>query len=155
VVTRPRKLKQLGADEVIDASKEDVVARVKDITKGQGVRYALDAVGGPAVSQVIQCLGMDGHVLLYGSLDMSAGEFTNRHIIGNGIKIESFALQRWSAARNGLQILSLLKEIGKLMQENILTTDVAEVFPIERFQEAIVAAETPGRQGKILLAGGK
>lgn len=144
-------IKKLGADETIDAAKEDVVARVKEITKGQGVRYALDAVGGTAVSQVIQCLGEHGHILLYGSLDMSPGEFTNRHIIGNNIKIESFALQRWSAAKSSLQLLSLLKEIGRLMQENILTADIAEVFPIDRFQEAIVAAETPGRQGKILL----
>jgi len=83
---------------------------------------------GPAVSQVIQCLGMDGHVLLYGSLDMSAGEFTNRTSSAMASRLSLFALQRWSAARNGLQILSLLKEIGKLMQENILTTDVAEVF---------------------------
>lgn len=148
-------IRKLGADEVIDASKEEVVTRVKEITKGQGVRYALDAVGGPAVSQVVQCLGENGHVLLYGSLDMSPGEFTNRHIIGNGIKIESFALQRWSAARNGLQLLSLLKEIGRLMQENVLTAEVAETYPIEKFQEAIVAAETPGRQGKILLQVGK
>lgn len=149
------KLKQLGADEIIDSSKEDVVGRVKEITNGQGVRYALDAVGGPAVSQVIQCLGENGHVLLYGSLDMSPGEFTNRHIIGNGIKIESFALQRWSAAKSSLQLLSLLKEIGRLMQENVLTAEVAEVYPIEKFQDAIVAAETPGRQGKILLQVGK
>lgn len=86
---------------------------------------------------------------------MSPGEFTNRHIIGNGVKIESFALQRWSAAKSSLQLLSLLKEIGRLMQEDILTADVAEVFPFDRFQEAIVAAETPGRQGKILLQIGK
>lgn len=144
-------IKQLGADEIIDVSKEDVVARVKEITKGTGVRYALDAVGGPCVSQVIECLGMEGHLLLYGSLDMSPAAFTNRHIIGNGIKIESFALQRWTASRSKLKLLSLLKHIGRLMQEKILTTDIAEVFPVERYQEAIKAAETPGRQGKILL----
>lgn len=144
-------LKTLGADEIIDASKEDVVARVKEITKGGGVRYAIDAVGGPAVSQVISCLGESGHLLLYGSLDMSPGEFTNRHIIGNGIKIESFALQRWTAGKSGLTMLGLLKEIGKQMQKKVLTTDIAETYPLDRYQEAIVAAETPGRQGKILL----
>lgn len=144
-------VKGLGGDEVIDASKEDVVARVKEITKGAGVRYALDAVGGPAVSQVIECLGLDGHLLLYGSLDMSVGTFTNRHIIGNGIKIESFALQRWTAAKGNLKLLGLLKHVGRLMQEKVLTTDIAETYPMERYQEAIKAAETPGRQGKILL----
>lgn len=144
-------LKALGADEVIDASKVDVIERVKELTKGAGVRYALDAVGGPAVSHVIRCLGELGHVLLYGSLDMSPGEFTNRQIIGQGIKIESFALQRWSAAQGNMKLLSMLKEVGRLMQEKVLTADIAEVFPVEKFQEAIVAAETPGRQGKILL----
>ena len=154
IVRRPATgvtVKHLGGDEIIDASKEDVVARVKDITEGQGVKYAIDAVGGPAVSQVVECLGMDGRLLLYGSLDMSPGSFTNRHIIGNNVRIESFALQRWTAARSNLQLLGLLKQIGKLMQEKVLTTDIAETYPIEQFQDAIKAAETPGRQGKILL----
>jgi NADPH:quinone reductase-like Zn-dependent oxidoreductase len=154
LVRRPETaeiLKKLGADVVIDTSKEDVVERVKTITNGEMVKYALDAVGGATASQMVKCLGMQGKLLVYGSLDWSASEFTNRQLIGFGSKVEGFALQQWSAKQSKLQMLSLLKQIGKLMQEKVLTTDVAEVFPFEKYQDAIQAAETPGRQGKILL----
>lgn len=148
-------LKKLNPDVIIDTSKEDMIARVKEITKGEGVRYAIDAVGGPTAGQVIQCLGMHGHCLLYGSLDWSAGEFTNRHFIGNGLKVEGFALQQWSARHSKLQMLSLLKQVGKLMQAGVLSSEVAQVFPLEQYMDAIQAADSAGRQGKILLQIGK
>lgn len=37
--------KQLGADEVIDYSREDVAPKVRDLTDGKGVRVAYDGVG--------------------------------------------------------------------------------------------------------------
>lgn len=148
-------IKKLGADVIIDSSKEDVVKRVQEITKGEGVKYALDAVGGATVSQVVKCLGMQGKLLVYGSLDWSASEFTNRQLIGFGAKIEGFALQQWSAKQSKFQMLGLLKQIGRLMQDGTLTAEVAEVFPMEKYLDAIAAAETPGRQGKIMLQLGK
>ncbi len=148
-------LKKLGADVVVDASREDVLNRVKEITNGEMVKYALDAVGGATASQMVKCLGMQGKMIVYGSLDWSPAEFTNRQLIGFGSKVEGFALQQWSARQSKLQMLSLLKQIGKLMQEKVLTTDVAEVFSFEKYLDAIQAAETPGRQGKILLQFGK
>ncbi len=144
-------LKKLGADVVIDSSQEDVVERVKQVTKNEGVRYALDPVGGQATTQTIQCLGPGGKVLLYGSLDWNPAQLLSRHIIQNGITIQGFALQQWTAKKKPLQMLQLLKQIGKLMQEGTLTTDIAQVFPLEEFGRAIEAAENTGRQGKVLL----
>lgn len=148
-------IKKLGADAIINTSQEDLQQRVKDLTKGEGVKYAIDAVGGSTVSQVVNCLGMGGRLLVYGSLDWSTSEFTNRHLISTGASIAGFALQQWSARHSKFQMLNLLKQIGKLMQEHVLTTDVSEVFPLEKYLDAIAAAETPGRQGKILLQLGK
>lgn len=46
------------ADEVIDQTAEDFVARTKDITGGDGAYSALDPIAGTATSQVscAQCL---------------------------------------------------------------------------------------------------
>jgi S-(hydroxymethyl)mycothiol dehydrogenase len=46
----PRKLawaEELGATHVVDASKGDPVARIKEITGGHGVNYSFEAVGRP------------------------------------------------------------------------------------------------------------
>ena len=50
----------LGAAHAIDYSQDDFVARVKDITDGQGVQAVLDMVGGDYVPRNLQCLAEDG-----------------------------------------------------------------------------------------------
>jgi NADPH2:quinone reductase len=144
-------LRDLGADAVIDTSHTDLVPEVLRLTQQEGVHYALDPVGGPTTTQMIQALGSNGRLLLYGSLDFSAAELYARRIIQHHLTIEGFALQHWTAQRKPIQILFLLKQIAKLMQEGVLVTDIAQVFPLERVNEAIQCAETPGRQGKVLL----
>ena len=42
---RKRKALELGADEVIDPSQEDVVQRVRELTGGDGTDHAFDAAG--------------------------------------------------------------------------------------------------------------
>jgi putative PIG3 family NAD(P)H quinone oxidoreductase len=52
--------KTLGATHAIDYKAEDFVARVKEITGGQGVQVVLDMVGGDYVPRNLQCLAEDG-----------------------------------------------------------------------------------------------
>jgi len=144
-------LRTLGADYIIDTSQERVAERVKHFTAGEDVRFALDPVGGATASQMIECLGKGGRLLLYGSLDMSPSQFQSRHIIQNDLVLEAFSLNTWSARKRPLQMLSLLKQVGRLVRGGTLTADVAKVFPLEQVQDAVRAAEAPGRQGKILL----
>ena len=40
--------RQLGAEETINSASEDAVARLKELTHGQGVDFSLDASGAPA-----------------------------------------------------------------------------------------------------------
>jgi NADPH:quinone reductase-like Zn-dependent oxidoreductase len=144
-------LQRLGAEVVIDTSREHVVERVRATAGPEGVRFALDPVGGSTTSQVIECLGHGGRVLLYGSLDMSAAQLYPRHIIQHGITIEGFSLPTWAATKRPLQMLGLLKQLGRLIREGTLTAEVAQVFPLDQVHAAVQAAEVPGRQGKVLL----
>jgi NADPH2:quinone reductase len=154
VVRRPETaetLRRLGADLVVDSTHESIVEVVGQATAGAGAGFGLDPVGGPATTQVIQALGSGGKLLLYGSLDWNLSQFHSRHLIQNGITIQGFALQRWTARKKPLQMLMLMRKLAKLLGDGTLTTDIAQVFPLERFQDALAAAESPGRQGKILL----
>ena len=61
-------LKAYGADHVIDRSREDVAARVSEITGGIGVDLILDAVGGKDFAGLLPILGPFGLVVSYGKL---------------------------------------------------------------------------------------
>lgn len=59
-----------GADYVITTESEDLVARVMDITKGQGADVVYDAVAGALSEQLVQATKVQGHWIVYGFLDM-------------------------------------------------------------------------------------
>lgn len=66
----PRKLAWaagFGATDIVDASAVDAVARVREITDGEGVDVAFEAVGNPScVSQAVAMLGTAGTAVAIG-----------------------------------------------------------------------------------------
>jgi NADPH2:quinone reductase len=64
-----RALKAFGADHVIDHSRENVAARVSEITGGVGVDLVLDAVGGKDFAKFLGMLGPFGLLVSYGKLE--------------------------------------------------------------------------------------
>ena len=82
---------ELGADRVIDASKEDPVAAVRRLTNGAGTHLVVYAVGGPAgpkaFDQGLDLLGTDGTLHLIGlyedqDLSLPSGKIQRRRILG-------------------------------------------------------------------------
>jgi NADPH2:quinone reductase len=65
---KARALKAFGADHVIDHSRENVAARVSEITGGVGVDLILDAVGGKDFASFLPMLGPFGLLVTYGKL---------------------------------------------------------------------------------------
>jgi len=66
--TRERRLemgKRLGADHVIDVTKEDAVAAVARITGGKGVHYVLECSGAPnALNEAARMVNRGGRICL-------------------------------------------------------------------------------------------
>src|SRR5690606_20686203 len=52
-----------GADHAIDYSREDLRARVLDITAGRGVNVVFDPVGGTAARAALRCMAFGGRIL--------------------------------------------------------------------------------------------
>jgi NADPH:quinone reductase-like Zn-dependent oxidoreductase len=62
------ELLSLGADFVIATDEEDLVARVNQITGGQGARIVFDPVGGPGIEKLASATAAGGIIFEYGSL---------------------------------------------------------------------------------------
>lgn len=66
--TRDRRLemgRRLGADEVVNVTKEDPVAAVQRITGGKGVQYVLECSGAPdALNQAARMVNRGGRICL-------------------------------------------------------------------------------------------
>ncbi|NWG24051.1 MAG: quinone oxidoreductase [Pseudorhodoplanes sp.] len=56
-----------GCDIPVIYTKEDVVARVKDLTRGEGLPVVYDGVGGSTYEMSLQCVKRRGLAVFYGS----------------------------------------------------------------------------------------
>src|SRR5262245_24722673 len=146
------ELKKLAAVEIICSDTESIETRTREITGGAGVRYALDAVGGSMGLGALRSLGPGGRMLVYGTLSGEPIPLDPRLLMVGQKRIEGFWLSEWVKQQGVLTMLGLFRKINKLLSAKVLTTPVQAVIPIDRFQDAIRAAQTPGRNGKILLS---
>ena len=64
--TKQRVAEEAGCDHVILYSEDDFVARVREITNGQGVPLVYDAVGKTTFSGSLDCLARRGMLINYG-----------------------------------------------------------------------------------------
>ncbi len=149
-------LKSLGADGVVvfdpaQQSSDELQNEVRRLTGDRGVRFAIDPVGGATGSAVVKCLAPGGRMLVYGTLSPEPLCFSPRDLMTPGASIAGFWLARWLPQLSLLAKLKLIRTVSRLIQEGVLTSQIGEVFPMDRVGDAVRAAETPGRSGKVLL----
>jgi NADPH:quinone reductase-like Zn-dependent oxidoreductase len=144
------ELKKLGGDEVICSGEEPVAERARGVTGG-GVLYAIDAVGGETGAEAARALGPGGRLVLYGTLSGEPLRLDPRTLIVGQKKVEGFWLSEWVRGQGVWGMLSLFRQINRLLREGVLTTEVGTTYPLDQVQEAVRRAGAAGRQGKVLL----
>lgn len=149
------ELRRAGAEVVVATDEEPLVERVRGLTGGFGVRYALDAVGGGTGRAVVECLDAGGRLVVYGTLSAEPIALDPRLLMVGQKCIEGFWLSEWVRAQGPLTMLRLFRQIDRLLRQDVLTTTVGVSYPLEQFREAVTQAQAPGRQGKVLLRMGE
>jgi NADPH:quinone reductase-like Zn-dependent oxidoreductase len=144
------ELRRDGAEHVIVSSQESIAERVRQWT-GEGARFALDAVGGPTGRDVVEALGAEARMLVYGTLSDEPMPLDSRALMVGQKSITGFWLSEWVKHQGALTMLKLFRQVQRLLRQGVLTSDVGATFKIDNFQQAIAQAQTPGRRGKVLL----
>jgi NADPH:quinone reductase len=142
-------VKSLGADHVIDYNSEDVVARVMEITNGQGVDAVVDAVSRASSTESLDALGYMGHIVHIAG----APDFTK---IPGFTKVPSYHEIALGAAyqHGGLKAEKDLQAMGdamlSLMAEGKLDSMLKEVISLEDVPEALNRLSERHVKGKIV-----
>jgi NADPH:quinone reductase-like Zn-dependent oxidoreductase len=143
------ELKALGADAVIASSDGPIDEQVRQVTDSDGVKYALDPVGGETGTGVFRSLGAQGRLLVYGTLSGEPLSIDPRLMIAGMRVVEGFWLGHWMRQRNIPAALKLFHEIAVLIRAGVLATEIGETFGLEQSVAAVRAAEAVGRRGKV------
>lgn len=145
------ELKSLGADEVLvhDAQTHDPEALIEPVRRltGEGVRFAIDPVGGPLGSTLVRCLANRGHLLSFGTLSDDPLSIPPRFLIGPQVRVEGFWLGKWMDEQSLFAKIRLMRHVTGLIRRGVLTTDVVERIPLIEIPTSLVSTH----RAKILI----
>jgi NADPH:quinone reductase-like Zn-dependent oxidoreductase len=154
VVRRREQAEELlraGGDAAIATQSESIEDRVQALTGGEGVPFALDAVGGATGSAVARSLARGGRLLVYGTLAEEPLSLPSRLLFLGVKRIDGFWLSDWARRQGVWTMIRLFRRIHELMAKGVLSTDIGPVFPLDDIRAAVRQASTPARNGKVLL----
>jgi NADPH:quinone reductase len=145
------QLRRQGAEFIIASSQESITDKVRSMTGGAGVRYALNAVGGSMGKAAVESLGAGGRMLVYGTLSDEPMALDPRVLMVGQKSIAGFWLSEWIRGQSVLGMLKLFRQVQQLMRQGILTSEVSSAHVLTDYQRALTQAEAPGKTGKVLL----
>jgi NADPH2:quinone reductase len=139
-----------GADEVIDYVREDLRARIKELTNGRGIDVVYDAVGGPYTEPALRSTAWRGRHLVVG---FAAGAIPKIPLNLTLLKGCSLVGVFWGdfARREPERFAERVKQLGRWYQEGKLRPHVSETLPLERAPEALARMAARQVKGKLVL----
>lgn len=146
-------LTKLGASAVVNTAKENLQARVKELTK-YGAHAALEAIGGKAGAEAIESLRRGGTILIYGMLSMEPIPLNSAILIFKELTVRGFWLTEWMKTADPVtQLKAAFHTLITLFASGKLNVTIDATYSLDDFKKAVVHAEQPGRGGKVMIVG--
>jgi NADPH:quinone reductase-like Zn-dependent oxidoreductase len=131
----------LGADVAIDYTKDDVPARVRELTAKRGVDLVVDNVGAATWRASIECVRRGGRIVTCGATSGDDAPTPIRRIFWKQVTIRGSTMSN----RREFEVVSRLVIGGRIRPV------VDQVFPIEQAPEALERLERAEQFGKIVV----
>jgi NADPH:quinone reductase-like Zn-dependent oxidoreductase len=135
------KVKQAGADVVIDYKQEDVVKRVMSITQRKGVDFAIDNVGDATWSSSLKSVKRGGDIV-------TCGATTGSHPSAD---LQRLFIRQLSIHGSTMGDLTEFSRLVKVFEEGLLKPVIDSVYPISEALRAFDRLEHAERFGKVVL----
>ncbi len=143
-------LRQAGADHVIVTEKEDLAARVMEITEGRGADLIFDAVAGPSVEALAAAAAREATIFVYGLLSMAPTPFPLIVSLQKGLVFRGYTLFEIVSVPERLE--RARKYIFDGLTSGALWPVIDRIFrPLESIVEAHRYLESNQQNGKIVV----
>ncbi len=144
------KILALGGSVVVEDGP-DLAKRVDDLIGRDPVRLALDAVAGPGVNRLAECLVEGSTILSYGMLSTEACVLSAEQTIFRNINLRGFWLSKLLSRMPQNKRTELLDALAAMITSGKLSMEVDSLFPLDEIQAALQRAEQGGRNGKVIV----
>ncbi|TFK99461.1 hypothetical protein BDV98DRAFT_570987 [Pterulicium gracile] len=156
-------LEGLGATKVLtydDLSDKSVRDKIKEWTRGKGIKLGLNCVGGKETSLMARLMGKDAHLVSYGAMSKQPLSFPTSLFIFQNLTSHGFWQARWYQANSREKRQELVNALIDLAREGKLKAPESEILTleadksdaaIEKEVREIVKKVSAGRYGKKVL----
>lgn len=143
----------LGADEVIDYSAEDLVARVKELTGGRGADVVFDPVGGDVFDLSRRAVAFEGRILVIGFAGGRIADAPTNHVL---VKNYAVVGVHWGFYRtmDPPRIDAWQAQLAELWDRRAIDPLVGVELPLTEAPEALRRLGSRGTTGKVVLVPG-
>jgi len=140
-----------GGAEVVLVDGEDLPARARETAGKAASRLAIDCVGGLSTENLVRCLAISGVLVNYGAMSGERCMISPRYFVFRDITLRGFWLSQWFKQASAERRMAVFGELAGLIASGKLTARVQATYSIDQIKEAVRAAASDGREGKILI----
>jgi NADPH2:quinone reductase len=140
-----------GADETINYDREDMRARIKEITVGNGVDLIYDAVGGVYTEAALRSSAWRARLLVIG---FAAGEVPRIALNLPLLMERDIVGIHWGAwvPRAAEEFALAMQELGAWFREGRIRPYISRTYPLSQVSEAMRAMLERRVTGKVVIA---
>jgi NADPH:quinone reductase-like Zn-dependent oxidoreductase len=148
--SKVQKLRDAGAFDVIVTEKEDLVARIREITGGLGARITFDPVGGDTFALLADAAAPDGILFIYGALAEGITPLPILPVLSKHLTVRGYDV--FELAEKPMRFALALDDINRGLADGTLKPIIDRVFPFESCVFAQPDLVSNQQFGKIVVA---
>lgn len=143
------KVKELGAQHIINYSRLDFAEEVRRLTSGEGVDIVLESVGGEVMEKDFSLLRNLGRMIIFGSLSGEAGFIDPGLLLGRNLAVHGLFVGSMLAETDLVD--QALDELGDYIRRGKLKPVIGHQLPLADAAEAHRLLQSHEAYGKIVL----
>lgn len=142
--------RQYGADHTINYAETDLREAVASLTGKRGVDVVYDPVGGEQSEKALRSLALGGRLLVIGFASGTIPEIKFNRLLLKQISVTGVLWGAWSKAEP-VRNAANMRELLAFHEEGKLQPHVSEIFPLERYEDALDRVMGKAAKGKVVL----
>jgi NADPH2:quinone reductase len=146
--------KSHGADHLIDYSREDIRARVKEITGGHGADVVYDPVGGDAFDASLRTIAWAGRIIIIGFASGRIPQIPANIVLVKNIDIIGFYWGSHQTRRPEL-LRQSFAQLFRWFEEGKLKPHISEKVDLKDAAKALDLLRQRKSTGKVVLTTGR